>query len=101
MAVDINPLRNPFRDLQHAWWPKAAAQYVVRDDVAGKVSTGSEVFGVFTRHGWVWGGFDAGVPDYMHFVKATAGDGARLDRPYVVTGWQYVPNSPTEAAQPR
>lgn len=101
MAVDINPLLNPFRDLQHAWWPKAAAQYVVRDAVAGKVSTQSAVFGIFTKHGWVWGGFDAGVPDYMHFVKATAGDGARMDRPYVVTGLQYVPNSPTEAAQPR
>jgi hypothetical protein len=101
MAVDINPLRNPFRDLQHTWWPRAAAQYVVRDDVAGKASTKSEAFGVFTRHGWVWGGFDAGVPDYMHFVKATVGDGARLDRPYVVTGLQYVPNSPTEAGQPK
>jgi hypothetical protein len=92
---------NPVLDLQHAWWPKSATKFVVRDGAAGKVSPQSEVFGVFTRHGWIWGGFDAGVPDYMHFAKITAGDGAKLDRPYIVTGLQYVPNSPTEAAQPK
>jgi hypothetical protein len=83
------------------WWPKAGASFVPRDGGLGKVSPKTKVFEIFTRHGWVWGGFDAGVPDYMHFVKATAGDGGRLDRPYVVTQLQYVPNSATEAAQPK
>jgi hypothetical protein len=101
MAIDINPLLNPFLDLQHNWWPKIAAQYVPRDSGQGKVSAQTEVFGIFTRHGWAWGGFDAGVPDYMHFSKITVGDGARMDRPYIVTGLQYIPNGATEAAQPK
>jgi D-alanyl-D-alanine carboxypeptidase-like protein len=101
MAIDINPLLNPFLDLHHQWWPKTAVQYVTRDSAQGKVSAQTEVFGIFTRHGWAWGGFDAGVPDYMHFNKVTIGDGAKMDRPYIVTGLQYIPNGATEAAQPK
>jgi hypothetical protein len=37
----------------------------------------------------------------MHFTKVTAGDGARMDRPYIVTGLKYVPNGATERAQPK
>jgi hypothetical protein len=88
MAIDINPLLNPFLDLQHKWWPLVAVSNVPRDRTPGKVSTESAVFVTFTRHGWAWGGFDAGVPDYMH-------------RPYIVTGLKYVPNGATERAQPK
>jgi hypothetical protein len=101
MAVDINPLLNLFLDLKHKWWPEISTQYVPRDRAPGKVSTQTQVFEIFTRHGWAWGGFDAGVPDYMHFNKVTVGDGTRMDRPYIVTGLQYVPNGATEAAQPK
>jgi hypothetical protein len=101
MAIDINPLLNPFLDLHHQWWPKIAAQNVARDSGQGKVSAQTEVFRIFTRHGWAWGGFDAGVPDYMHFNKVAVGDGAKMDRPYIVTGLQYIPNGATEAAQPK
>ena len=101
IAIDINPLLNPFLDLHHAWWPKSATQYVPRDSAQGKVSAQTEVFRIFTRHGWAWGGYDAGVPDYMHFNKVTVGDGAKMDRPYIVTGLQYIPNGGTEAAQPK
>lgn len=101
MAIDINPFLNPFLDLHHKWWPQAAVSNAPRDLSPGKVSTQSAVFAIFTRHGWAWGGFDAGVPDYMHFNKVTVGDGARMDRPYVVTGLKYIPNGATERAQPR
>jgi hypothetical protein len=101
MAIDINPFLNPFLDLQHKWWPLAAVSNVPRDRKPGKVSTGSASFAIFTRHGWAWGGFDAGVPDYMHFTKVTVGDGVKMDRPYIVTGLKYVPNGATERAQPK
>jgi hypothetical protein len=102
LAVDINPLFNPFLDLNHVWWPKAAAPYVTRDDVPGKISTNSEAFRIFTRHGWSWGGFDAGVPDYMHFNALTVGNvRERFERPYVVTGLRYVPGGAQETAQPK
>jgi hypothetical protein len=101
MAIDINPFLNPFLDLQHKWWPLAAVSNVPRDRTRGKVSTESAVFAIFTRHGWAWGGFDAGVPDYMHFAKVTVGDGAKMDRAYIVTGLKYVPNGATERAQPK
>jgi D-alanyl-D-alanine carboxypeptidase len=64
-------------------------------------STESAAFAIFTRHGWAWGGFDAGVPDYMHFAKVPVGDGAKMDRPYIVTGLKYVPDGATERAQPK
>jgi hypothetical protein len=101
MAIDINPFFNPFLDLQHNWWPKSAARYVPRDEVPGKVSMQTPIFQIFTRHGWAWGGFDAGTPDYMHFNKVTVGDGAKMDRPYIVTGLQYVPKGAEEAAKPK
>lgn len=101
LAIDINPFLNPFLDLQHRWWPQTAASNAPRDTTPGKISTQSAVFAIFTRHGWAWGGFDAGVPDYMHFAKVTVGDGGKMDRPYIVTGLKYVPNGATELAQPR
>jgi D-alanyl-D-alanine carboxypeptidase len=101
-AIDINPLLNPFLDLKHSWWPRAAAKSAPRDGARGKISTDTEAFRIFTRHGWAWGGFDPGVPDYMHFGKATVGgDGNRLERPYAVTHLQYVPGGAQEMAQPK
>ncbi len=94
VAVDLNPLENPFLDAKEGWWPSGAAAQAKRDDGPGKISPTAEVFRVFARHGWAWGGFYAGEPDYMHFYKAVVGgSGGPLDRPYVVTGLAFVPEA--------
>lgn len=102
LAVDINPLENPFLDAKEGWWPKSAAISSRRDAGRGKLSPGSEAFRIFSRHGWAWGGFYMGEPDYMHFYKLTyGGSGNVLERPYVATGLQYIPGGAAEAAQPK
>ncbi|AXC16114.1 hypothetical protein ACPOL_6932 (plasmid) [Acidisarcina polymorpha] len=92
IAVDLNPFDNPFHDAKEGWWPKGADARSKRDDTKGKVSPSTEAFQIFARHGWAWGGFYSGEPDYMHFYKATlGGSGNVLERSYVATGLQYVP----------
>jgi hypothetical protein len=102
VAIDLNPLDNPFRDAHNGWWPKSAASLSTRDDGRGKVSPKTEAFRIFARHGWAWGGFFAGEPDYMHFYKLTTGGGGNpLERPYVAKELQYAPGGAVEAAQPK
>jgi D-alanyl-D-alanine carboxypeptidase len=102
VAIDINPLDNPFRNTKTGWWPKSSAALVPRDGGRGKISPGSDAFQIFAHHGWAWGGFYVGEPDLMHFYKETyGGTGNVLERPYVVTGFEYVPGGAMEAAQPK
>lgn len=92
IAIDVNPLENPFLNRKHVWWPKSAAQYGPRDNVRGKITTASAAFKIFTRHGWYWGGLYVGESDYMHFNKVIVGDSRNpLERPYLVNSLQYVP----------
>jgi D-alanyl-D-alanine carboxypeptidase len=102
VAIDLNPLENPFRDAKKGWWPKASIPLAPRDNVKGKVFPNSPAFNVFASHGWAWGGFYVGEPDYMHFYKLTVGgSGNVLERPYAATGLQYIPGGAMEAAQPK
>ncbi len=95
IAIDINPMENPFLDAKEGWWPKQSTSYVPRDDGRGKISPNTDAFRIFARHGWAWGGFYAGEPDYMHMFKVTlGGSGNVLERPYIATGLQYE-GSPT------
>ncbi|HEY3741209.1 MAG TPA: M15 family metallopeptidase [Bryobacteraceae bacterium] len=71
IAVDINPLENPFRDKHKPWWPKGSAQFAIRDRGRGKVTSESGVVGIFAKYGWAWGGVEKDETDYMHFNKKT------------------------------
>ncbi|AXC16233.1 hypothetical protein ACPOL_7033 (plasmid) [Acidisarcina polymorpha] len=100
IAVDLNPFDNPFHDVKEGWWPQGSDARSKRDDAKGKVSPNTEAFQIFARHGWAWGGFYSGEPDYMHFYKATlGGNGNVLERAYVATGLQYVPAEPVEGGE--
>ena len=102
IAIDLNPRENPFRDAKKGWWPKTSAALAPRDGGKGKISPQSKAFRIFTRHGWAWGGFFAGEPDLMHFTKLmVGGTGDPFQRPYVVTGLQYIPGGALEASQPK
>ncbi|PZQ50184.1 MAG: peptidase M15 [Rhodovulum sulfidophilum] len=80
LAVDLNPMTNPFLDPKEGWWPKGSDGDRDRSG-PGLVHPSSEVVAIFMRHGWAWGGIDAD-PDFMHFAKITIGPEANpLERP--------------------
>lgn len=80
IAVDLNPMTNPFLDPKEGWWPKGADGERNRS-APGLIGPESEVVAIFMRHGWAWGGIDAD-PDFMHFAKITIGPEANpLERP--------------------
>jgi len=69
MAIDINPIQNPFiRD--DIILPVAGAVYVERTDVRpGMIIPGDIVYRAFTSRGWIWGGHWRVPIDYHHFER--------------------------------
>ena len=68
LAVDVNPLQNPF--VRSDGWVRNrfAEPYVDRSqDLPGMVHDGDVVVDAFAAIGWAWGGRWSGDTDYMHF----------------------------------
>lgn len=85
LAIDINPLLNPFLDPQLGWWPKGSQIYAKRQaNIVGQIDINQEIFKIFTQYGWVWGGLNKNI-DYMHFSKA-------LDNGYYASKLIYSPS---------
>lgn len=93
MAIDINPLTNPFDDPKEGWWPPGSAGNSDRTtDAPGKLAGGFAAVAILLGHGWAWSGF-ADRPDYMHFGKVTIGGGSNpLERPVWAERLRYAPN---------
>ncbi len=75
MAVDINPLRNPYvRRTQSGHTiiqPAAAAPYVDRTrNFRGRIDTSDLCYKLFRERGFTWGGAWRSAKDYQHFEKA-------------------------------
>jgi len=68
LAVDINPLVNPWvRD--DTALPVEGASYIEREPTtSGMINLGDEIIGVWESVGWSWGGTWQS-PDYMHFSQ--------------------------------
>jgi len=70
MAVDINPVQNPYRE-GNLTEPEAGRAYDVpakrRKDIVGIIVDGDVVTRAFTRQGWRWGGRWKRSVDYQHF----------------------------------
>jgi hypothetical protein len=81
-AIDINPYRNPWRDLRCECW-QPSADFATTRSGPGVITEGSLPWTLFTEREWIWQ--DISVPDYMHFdtgfpsvarpAPATAADG--------------------------
>lgn len=69
MAIDINPVQNPFyRD--GLVLPVAGAAYMDRDNVRpGMIVPGDAVYNAFISRGWTWGGHWRVPIDYHHFER--------------------------------
>lgn len=71
LAIDINPLQNPY--VRSDGWVRNrfARPYVDRSkDLAGMIHDGDVVVRSFAAIGWAWGGRWSGGKDYMHFSLA-------------------------------
>lgn len=73
MAVDINPLYNPYvkvREGRTTVDPPEAAPYVDRTrDFPCKIDRNDLCYKEFIRHGFTWGGDWKSLKDYQHFEK--------------------------------
>jgi cell wall-associated NlpC family hydrolase len=70
MAIDINPLINPYVN-NGKIEPKEGAANLERDVYhKGKIIKDSAVYNAFAKRGWIWGGDSFGaIHDYQHFEK--------------------------------
>jgi hypothetical protein len=66
-AIDVNTVENPYVQggrVSHA----NARSYVDRSRIRpGMAYPGGVLVRVFAKHGWKWGGYWSGSPDYQHF----------------------------------
>jgi D-alanyl-D-alanine carboxypeptidase-like protein len=68
LAVDINPLENPYLRADGSVLRKAAKPYRDRSlQRPGMIHDGDVVVRAFDRIGWGWGGRWTTIKDYMHF----------------------------------
>ena len=68
LAVDVNPLQNPYVAADGSVLRPAAETYVDRSqDLPGMIHPGDVVVLAFAAIGWEWGGDWSGKKDYMHF----------------------------------
>lgn len=70
LAVDINPVQNPYISRSNEILPPAGAAYLDRDQVReGMLVRPSPVIEAFEAIGWEWGGDWTRVCDYHHFAR--------------------------------
>lgn len=75
-AIDLNPKTNPYVSTDGSVSPRNAVKYADRSmenwsDIEKKAFIGpdTEVYRIFTEHGWEWGGEIWSYKDYQHFQK--------------------------------
>jgi len=68
LAIDINPVQNPFVTAEGFVRNRMALPYLDRSkDLVGMIHDGDVVVRSFEAIGWEWGGHWSGGKDYMHF----------------------------------
>lgn len=74
MAIDINPLYNPYVTYpkgKRRVSPAAGAVYADRNkDFPYKIDKNDLCYQLFTEHGFTWGGSWKTMKDYQHFQKS-------------------------------
>lgn len=70
MAIDINPLYNPYIGQDGTVLPVTAGDYADRTrHFVMKIDENDYAYKLFTEHGFTWGGNFETVKDYQHFEK--------------------------------
>ncbi len=73
LAVDINPLFNPYVNKKGEISPEGAQDYADRSaEFAHKITKEDLAYQLFCEHGFTWGGDWKSVKDYQHFEKSVS-----------------------------
>ena len=73
LAIDINPLYNPYI-VGGKIYPSNASKYADRTlDFSGKIDSDDLAYKIFSKYGWKWGGDFVYSKDYQHFYKELEG----------------------------
>lgn len=68
-AIDINPLYNPYVANSNIK-PSVGKMYANRNvNNKYQISTNDDLYKIFIKHGWTWGGSWSSKKDYQHFEK--------------------------------
>jgi D-alanyl-D-alanine carboxypeptidase len=71
LAIDVNPVQNPFVTTDGFVRNRKARPYLDRSkDLPGMIHPGDVVVRSFAAIGWSWGGAWGGGKDYMHFSRS-------------------------------
>ncbi|HYP45279.1 MAG TPA: M15 family metallopeptidase [Propionibacteriaceae bacterium] len=69
-AIDVNTVRNPYRDRNGRWWPSNGRRYIDRTPLRrGMLGSGSTLTRRLQREGYFWGGRWSPGRDYQHFQR--------------------------------
>lgn len=84
-AIDLNPMINP-KVTNGTTEQSNASDYIDRskkdnwneDAKASFIGTDTEVYKIFQKYGWIWGGSNATNPNYGHFEKRSTTAGSTV-----------------------
>ena len=76
-AIDINPQQNPYvytngrgaHQNAQSFWQRDISLWPRDIDRAAYIGNDTEIFRIFKKYGWTWGGDGSGEKDYQHFEK--------------------------------
>lgn len=76
-AIDINPQQNPYvyrngtgaHENAREYWQRDISQWTREIDRAAYIGRDTEIYSIFTKYGWTWGGDWSSAKDYQHFEK--------------------------------
>ncbi len=69
-AIDVNPVQNPYVYADGNVMTPASKIYTDRTHVSsGMINKDDEVYQIFKKYGWNWGGDFSPYKDYQHFEK--------------------------------
>ncbi|MFN3891168.1 MAG: M15 family metallopeptidase [Beijerinckiaceae bacterium] len=72
LAIDINPVQNPYRDRTGTYPPAGRAfdePHERKPGIPGLITRGDVVTRAFARIGWSWGANFRNSKDYQHFAR--------------------------------
>ena len=67
-SIDVNPVQNPYRDINGKWWPENGKPYIDRTPYrAGMLTKDSYLTQKLRSYDFFWGGLWSPGKDYQHF----------------------------------
>jgi hypothetical protein len=67
-SIDVNPVQNPYRDVNGKWWPDNGKPYIDRTPYrVGMLTKSSYLTKKLRSYGFFWGGLWSPGKDYQHF----------------------------------